>query len=228
MYNPRVKSDDWHTFQGDRYERAHASYDDAVFWAQCSHDTQQRPKREGRGLYSITTRSGTTYIASTEGMKAHGFQFGEDRRRSNPYIFPSRDEKILEWGFVDPWGDVIREPHGNEERIEHEDLAHMALGMSYHEALTEEGYTRLLVSQFKGEKIQAGFKFYAYDTRPLKAIQRYLSRTEIPIEMVEVEAVDTQLDQIVTGGRFYGTPAKAVAWLRQYQPPEDEEPEDDE
>lgn len=69
--NPRAKKNDWHTFTLDQYEQSHPSYDDASFWAQCTHDTKERPKRLAPGLYQLKR----TYIGTTQAIKDHGFEF---------------------------------------------------------------------------------------------------------------------------------------------------------
>jgi hypothetical protein len=68
----------WHTFTLDQYERAHESYADAAFWAQCTHDTKDRPKRLCAGLYQLNR----TYIGTAETAKKNGFEFKEfDEKR---------------------------------------------------------------------------------------------------------------------------------------------------
>jgi hypothetical protein len=69
----------WHTFSLDRYERAHDSYADAVFWAQCLHETNDRPERLCAGLYQISR----TYIGRGDVAKREGFEFPElDQKKS--------------------------------------------------------------------------------------------------------------------------------------------------
>lgn len=63
----------WHTFTLDRYEATHASYADAAFYAQCNHDTNERPKRFSSGFYQLKR----TFIATTEAAKENGFEFKE-------------------------------------------------------------------------------------------------------------------------------------------------------
>jgi hypothetical protein len=52
----------WLTIRNHTVEKEHASYDAAKFWAQCTHDTQQSPKREAAGFYTL----GRTHIVRAD------------------------------------------------------------------------------------------------------------------------------------------------------------------
>lgn len=147
-------------------------------------------------------------------------------RRVNPYAYDTRDEKILAWGFLDPYGHLITEPEGYEEDLEHNGLAEEVLHMDFQEAIVEEGYTRVLVSQFvsgnTSTPVQGGFRFYSQNTSAPTAIRRYLTDTHLNIEKVEIEVCNAYDLDGRDDGYFYGDTKKGIAWLREYTPPEDE------
>jgi hypothetical protein len=62
----------YHTFTTTEYQKAHKSYTDAVFYAQCTHCTDERPKVCG-GLKLLRR----TYIATTRQAIGAGFEFPE-------------------------------------------------------------------------------------------------------------------------------------------------------
>jgi hypothetical protein len=49
------------------------SYAEAVFEAQCRHDTKSRPKRSGAGLYMVSGEQYSSYVANRVGMLRSGF-----------------------------------------------------------------------------------------------------------------------------------------------------------
>jgi hypothetical protein len=62
----------YHTFTATEYGKAHNSYADAVFYAQCTHDTTERPKISG-GIKLLRR----TYIATARQATGAGFEFPE-------------------------------------------------------------------------------------------------------------------------------------------------------
>ena len=50
------------------------SYTKAVFDAQCTHDTQNRPKRICKGLYQVSGDRCSSWVASRKAMRDNGFE----------------------------------------------------------------------------------------------------------------------------------------------------------
>lgn len=67
----------WYTFSStpedaDESLKTYKSYAEAVFAAQCIHDTQNRPVRITKGFYQLSGTDHSSYIATKWGMNKNG------------------------------------------------------------------------------------------------------------------------------------------------------------
>lgn len=144
---------------------------------------------------------------------------------ANPYAYAAAGTEVLDWGFISPSGKVVT--YTGPDRIDHAQLAARKLHAEVTELLNDEGYTRFIVKRSRGTFGTPGdvwgmFLFGAYDMRPVGVMIKYIKARGEIMDVVQVTAADYSLDTL---DQVQGTPGEALAWLRQYQPPGDEEQE---